>query len=86
MISTRISFSLSRLSNQYLVDMNHCNCQAISHGHETTISIVGLNGVVHESTFSEEKTADSLDALRNEALQKKMLGRMYGGTRNRFFD
>ena len=60
--------------------------QAISHGHETTISIVGLNGVVHESTFSEEKTADSLDALKNEALQKKMFGRMYAGTRNRFGD
>jgi hypothetical protein len=66
------------------VNTNHFYGQAISHGHETTISIVGVNGVVHESTFNEAKTADSLDALRNEALQKKIFGRMYGGTRNRF--
>ena len=40
--------------------------------------MVGANGVVHESIFNEEKTADSLFDHK-----KKMYGRMYGGTRNR---
>ena len=54
----------------------------IAHGHETTISIVGLNGIVHESTFNVERTAECLDKMK-EALNKQMSGRMYAGTRSR---
>ena len=56
--------------------------QEIAHGHETTISIVGLNGIVHESTFNVERTADCLAKMK-EALNKQMTGRMYAGTRSR---
>ena len=47
---------------------------------------MGLNGVVHESTFTQEKTAHSLDAIKNEAVQMKSYGRMYGSRVNRYED
>ena len=50
--------------------------QPMAHGHETTISVKGLNGVVLESTFTEEKTADfldrlSLDRIRDNAMRRE---------------
>ena len=45
--------------------------QPLAHGHESSISVKGFNGVVLESTYSEEKTADFLDSLRTKATERE---------------
>ena len=49
--------------------------QPMAHGHETTISVKGLNGVVLESTFTEEKTADFLDRLNLDQIRDNAMRR-----------
>ena len=43
----------------------------MAHGHESSICVKGFNGVVLESTYSEEKTADFLDSIRTKATERE---------------
>ena len=45
--------------------------QPLAHGHESSICVKGFNGVVLESTYSEEKTADFLDSLKTKAIERE---------------
>ena len=45
--------------------------QPLAHGHESSICVKGFNGVVLESTYSEEKTADFLDSLKTKAMERE---------------
>ena len=45
--------------------------QPMAHGHETTISVKGFNGVCLESTFTEKKTAEYLDNLLAKARERE---------------
>ena len=51
--------------------------QDIAHGHETTISLTGLNGVLLESTFSAQQTRLELEAARQEAQQRETVRKLF---------
>ena len=42
----------------------------MAHGHESTICMKGFNGIQLESTFSEEKTANFLESIRQKASKR----------------
>ena len=71
-----------RIRNQEMIRINMISdkiafvlFQPMAHGHETTISVKGLNGVVLESTFTEEKTADFLDRLNLDQIRDNAMRR-----------
>ena len=45
--------------------------QPLAHGHESTISVKGFNGVCLESTYSEEETAHFLGKIIKDSLQRQ---------------
>ena len=45
--------------------------QPLAHGHESTISVKGFNGVCLESTYSEEETAHFLGKIIQDSLQRE---------------
>ena len=45
--------------------------QPLAHGHESTISVKGFNGVCLESTYSEEETALFLGKIIKDSLQRQ---------------
>ena len=45
--------------------------QPLAHGHESTISVKGFNGVCLESTYSEEETAHFLRKIIKDSVQRQ---------------